>query len=275
MRRALLVLGMHRSGTSVLAGLMVRLGVASPRTLMPPNEFNPLGYWESQPIVEFHDRILRAMGSSWSAWTPVDASKIAPFADELKAIISAEFDLAPLFVVKDPRMCRIVPFWLATLETSGITPAAILIVRDPVEVAQSLAKRDHLAPESSLLMWFRHMLDAEYATRTVPRAIVTYDALLTDWRQEVSRIATTLRISWPRDPDIANEEVRQFLQPDLRHHVSGIGDLDLPPPLDRWRIQARDAFEELSRGAEGRAQNAFVALDGIRWQLNRAGERPA
>ena len=64
-RQAFLVLSMHRSGTSTLAGLLVRLGVEGPRTLMPPDSFNPLGYWESEPIAEYHDRLLRSAHTSW------------------------------------------------------------------------------------------------------------------------------------------------------------------------------------------------------------------
>ena len=75
-----------------------------PRTLMPPNEFNPLGYWESEPIVQFHDRALHAAGSSWDAWAPLDTSfDSGPFASELTRILDAEFGSTPSLVVKDPR----------------------------------------------------------------------------------------------------------------------------------------------------------------------------
>ena len=204
-RRALLVLSMHRSGTSAMAGLLVRLGVGGPRTLMPPNEANPLGYWESEPIVELHDRLLRAAGTAWHAWTPLDASWDAspaaiPFADELRRLVAAEFGSAPMFVVKDPRMCRLVPFWLRTLEASAITACAILVVRDPVEVSRSLAARDALTSEFSLLMWLRHMLDAEGATRSIPRSVVSYRELLADWRAVVHRMARDLNINVAPEP---------------------------------------------------------------------------
>ena len=249
MRRALLVLGMHRSGTSALTGLIFRLGVDAPRTLHPPNEWNPLGYWESEPILDFHDRLLRAAGTSWDAWTPLNASYAAvPFTSELTRLIAAEFGSAPMFVVKDPRMCRLVPFWLQTLEASDIEPAAILIVRDPVEVSRSLATRDRLSAEFSLLMWLRHMLDAEHATRGLPRSIVGYHELLTDWRAVARRIADDLHITWPCSPDTAGEAIAQFVKPDLRHHVSDTGDVHAGPPIDRWATEARNALDQLRCG---------------------------
>jgi hypothetical protein len=271
-RRALLVLGMHRSGTSALTGLIVRLGVDAPRTLHPPNEWNPLGYWESEPILDFHDRLLRAAGTSWDAWTPLNASSAAvPFTSELTRLIAAEFGSAPMFVVKDPRMCRLVPFWLQTLEASDIEPAAILIVRDPVEVSRSLATRDRLSAEFSVLMWLRHMLDAEHATRGLPRSIVGYHELLTDWRAVARRIAEDLHITWPCSPDTAGEAIAQFVKPDLRHHVSDTGDVHAGPPIDRWATEARNALDQLRCGDPAQTAAGLAVLDEVRRQVDEAG----
>ena len=69
-RRAILVLGMHRSGTSAVTGLLVRLG-ARAKTLIRPNEHNPLGFWESDAFFAYHERLLRDAGTDWDEWTPV------------------------------------------------------------------------------------------------------------------------------------------------------------------------------------------------------------
>jgi hypothetical protein len=262
---------MHRSGTSALAGLMVRLGVDGPRTLMPPDDFNPLGYWESEAVAAFHDRVLHALGTSWDGWTAVESARATPFADELTGVISAEFGAAAIFVVKDPRMCRLVPLWLSTLDTSGITPGAVLMVRDPVEVARSLAARDGMPATYALLLWLRHMLDAEYATRTVPRAVVSYEGLMTNWRDEVRQISTRLDLAWPCSPDAAGDAVARFLSSDLRHHVAGGGALEAPAPLDRWVIDTRDILERLRRGDAVSTAHAHSTLDELRTRLDEAG----
>lgn len=62
-RQALLVLGMHRSGTSALTGVLAKLGATPPLTPMPDNEFNPKGYWVLHPLAMLHERILRSAGS--------------------------------------------------------------------------------------------------------------------------------------------------------------------------------------------------------------------
>lgn len=65
---ALVVLGMHRSGTSSVAGALAMLGAAAPRTLMAPGEDNPRGFWESQVLMGVNDRLLAAGGSNWRDW---------------------------------------------------------------------------------------------------------------------------------------------------------------------------------------------------------------
>ena len=62
MRNVILVLGMHRSGTSAAAGILVKLGGAQPKTLMPAEGGNERGYFESQALMTFHDELLAHPG---------------------------------------------------------------------------------------------------------------------------------------------------------------------------------------------------------------------
>src|SRR5262245_15299141 len=116
---------MHRSGTSALAGLLVHLGARAPQTLMPADENNPQGYWESLAFHDFHERLLRSAGSRWDAWTRVSPEWLrrvsaGRYGDECRDLLQREFGDAPLFVLKDPRMCRLMPFWLPLLASAGI-----------------------------------------------------------------------------------------------------------------------------------------------------------
>ena len=77
-RTALLVLGMHRSGTSATAGLLVRLGVEAPMMLMPADASNPEGYWESRRLWEVHERLLRDADSRWDTYTRLDMDRFQP-----------------------------------------------------------------------------------------------------------------------------------------------------------------------------------------------------
>src|SRR5690606_4349244 len=64
-REAIIVLGMHRSGTSAVSGVLAKLGAQAPRSLMPPTQDNPRGYWESSELMKFHDRVLESAGHRW------------------------------------------------------------------------------------------------------------------------------------------------------------------------------------------------------------------
>ena len=133
---------------------------------MSPTD-HPRGFWESAAFHKFHERLLHAANSRWDSWTRFspswrDAPIPAELANEFRALLEQEFGRAPLFVVKDPRICRLVPFWLRSLKGERISTAAIITVPSPLEVAQSLMARDGLGQEHALLMWLRHVLDAEF-----------------------------------------------------------------------------------------------------------------
>jgi hypothetical protein len=273
-RQALLVLGMHRSGTSAVTGLLIQLGVQGPRTLMQPDEHNPLGFWESDAFCAFHQQLLHAAGTDWDQWTrfspnDLDAETVAQFADEFRALLQREFGDAPLMVVKDPRICRFVPFWLRNLAEADITPAAIITVRSPLEVAQSLAARNGFSLEQSLLLWLRHMLDAELETRTINRSVVRYRDLLEDWRTVTDKISTDINVAWANQSAATDMEIADFLKPELRHHTIGIETLDVSPPLSQWARQTCEAFEWLLEPHAPRSHDAFDALDNIRREFDR------
>ena len=123
-RHALLVLGMHRSGTSALTRVLGLMGAALPHDPMPPTADNPQGYWESQRIARLNNRLLESAGTDWS-----NDAAIPPewFADpcragdreEAIALLANEFAAAPSIVLKDPRICRLIPFWKTVLDAAG------------------------------------------------------------------------------------------------------------------------------------------------------------
>jgi hypothetical protein len=109
------VLGMHRSGTSSVAGALVRLGAAAPQHLLAPNADNERGFWESPVIVDLNNAILAAAGTSWKDWrkfdlNKIDALKANAFRARAKEALAEEFGDVGFAVMKDPRMCRLMPF---------------------------------------------------------------------------------------------------------------------------------------------------------------------
>ena len=261
-----------------MTGTLVRLGAVGPRTLIGPDAHNAGGYWESVSFNRFHERVLRSAGSSWDAWTgisltSIDSAEAADFANEFRGLLEQEFGNAPLFVVKDPRICRFVPFWLRNLQALAIEPVAVLTVRPPTEVALSLAARNRLEREQSLLIWLRHMLDAEGETRTIKRSVVRYRDLLEDWKPVVDRITADTGIEWPRRWEVPEAEMADFLKPELCHHSSRTESVGVDAPLSEWVTRTCEAFDLLLEPHGERKTEAFEALDDVRRQLDRAASQ--
>ena len=262
LRTAVLVLGMHRSGTSALARVVNFLGATMPRHLMAANKWNPRGYWESSPLVALHDQLLAALDSTWDDWrTPgknwKDGEVANRFAGKMRLAIDEEYGAAPLFVLKDPRICRTLPYWMSILERSGIRTAPIIIVRNPLEVAESLRARDGISFEKSMLLWLRHMLDAEAETRHLNRNIVTLDALLEDWKLLAVQTAGRLGLQWPRQPNDATHDVREFLDLELHNHRATQAELEGHTEVPSWVKTAYRALTHLCdepKGAEAKRE---------------------
>jgi hypothetical protein len=271
LRTAVLVLGMHRSGTSALARVTNFLGAALPRHLIPANATNPRGHWESAPLVALHDQLLAALDSTWDDWrTPgsrwKESDAAGRFAGKLRLMIDEEYGNAPLFVLKDPRICRTLPYWMSILEKSGIRTAPVIIVRNPLEVAESLRTRDGMSFEKAMLLWLRHMLDAEFETRHLARNIVTFDALLEDWKLLAVQTSGRLGLAWPRQPSDATHDVREFLDLELHNHRATQAELEAHTEVPHWVKTTYRALTQLCdepKGAEpkrelDRVRHAFA-----------------
>jgi O-antigen biosynthesis protein len=242
---AVIVLGMHRSGTSALAGMLHRLGVVLGERLMAPSPDNPRGYWEHGEIVAIHDRLLTTLGSGWddirsppAGFQDLAAAQAARL--ELASILRRDFSGAALWGLKDPRLCRLMPLWANVLDAERVEPRYVLALRHPLDVAASLVARDRMSPAKAGLLWLGHLLDAERATRDGKRTIVHYEDLFGErgWRPIADRIAAELGLAWPRHDAAAEAAVDAFLEPELRRRR----DSDTAGMRPSWIQAVYDAF---------------------------------
>lgn len=224
MRSAILVVGMHRSGTSALTRVLNLLGVRLSSDLMSGVENdNASGFFESIAICNLNDELLAVLGSRWDDWRGLDLDQVEPsliadYQARARDLVEREFTDSPLFVIKDPRISRLLPFWVSVLESVGAQPLCIISIRNPDEVGLSLKKRNGYSLPRSHLLWLRHVLDAERGARSIPRAFVSYARLLNDCETVVNEIADALKLAWPRPFPQVQTEVHDFLEPQLRHH---------------------------------------------------------
>ena len=176
-----LVIGMHRSGTSALTGALGHLGLATPDTadLVAGRYDNPVHY-ESTALSDLDDALLGALGGTWSAPPP-----LAPgweHGPALRGFLAGAPDAArrafpgsSAVVWKDPRLCLLLPLWRALL------PAPVSVVflwRSPLAVARSLRTRQEFTVSLGLALWERYTRHALAALAGDACYVLRYEELL-------------------------------------------------------------------------------------------------
>ncbi|MGB1197735.1 MAG: sulfotransferase family protein [Thalassotalea sp.] len=156
------ILGMHRSGTSLLAAGLSHCGLNFGDELMGGTKFNLKGHWEDNDIVAFNNRVLQELGLKWDSldFIPNDAwesNAIATLVDEGSLLLNSKLALSNgNFAFKDPRTVRVLPIWLKIFKQANIKPNYVFIIRSPLDVAKSLSKRESKPTSLSQLIWLHH-----------------------------------------------------------------------------------------------------------------------
>ena len=265
-RPPLLVLGMHRSGTSAVTRVLSLQGWRLPKTLIPAGPGNELGHWESAKVADLNDRLLDQVQRNWLDPKPMDieAGVSETAFQSAGEVIAAEFGDCSGLILKDPRLSRLMPFWRTVFAKAGVAPSAVLAVRNPLEVANSLARRDGIGRDHALHLWLTYMLEAEFGSRGMARALVHYEDILNDWRAALTGVFATLAIR----QDLT--DAGMALDADSRHH----------------RCSPDDVFEDSQVGADvkrlyGRllqpgalADQAFFDAERRAWRDTWSGTSP-
>jgi len=265
-------LGMHRSGTSLLASLCHHLGVAFGDALIPARADNPRGFWEDPEVVAADEAIFALFGLNSQDVLPLppgwlDHPELPGQQQRLVERLAAALVGPRPWGVKDPRMARLMPVWHAVFAALGVTPRFVIPLRPPGAVAASLVARDHVSTERGLLLWLEHNLELEYHTRGHARVFVELERLLAEPVAAAERIADGLGCAWPRRPDDVAAALTGQVEPALRHHDGDDGAL---PQM------VTEAFAALRAHTDGTATAATDrALDRVRDDLWRLLGPPA
>lgn len=221
--RALLILGMHRSGTSAVTRVVNLLGAKIGDRLVPSGPDNPSGFWENATAVEINEQLLRDLGRTWydmrempDDW--MDTAAAAKALDLARKFIRRDLGGSRLCALKDPRICLTVPLWIKAFESLKFEVDCLFVVRNPREVVESLHRRNDWPRSPLYLMWVQYLLEAEAATRRCRRAMVSYDQVLDGWRTCMGRVAKELHLAWPAKTGEAATAIDAFLDRGQRHH---------------------------------------------------------
>ncbi|OBQ91348.1 rhamnan synthesis F family protein [Mesorhizobium sp. AA23] len=272
-RTCIMVLGMHRSGTSALTRAISLLGAELPKNLLGANPSNPAGHWEPQRLIELHDQMLAEVGSSWDDWRSFDVNDLGTarlqfYKAEIARIVDEEYGSASLFVLKEPRISRFVPLYAEVLERMHIDVRYTLVLRNPLAVIASLKNRDGFTAGFSSLLWLRHELDAERATRGQPRIFLSYEGLLDDWRRGIEGISDSLGIDWPQPKMKWQSLLATHFSADNQHFTASTDLLDAAPHIAGWVKDAYAALTALEKNAHD--EPALARIDAVSLPFDRA-----
>ncbi len=246
----MLVVGMHRSGTSAVTGALGALGCNLPGAddRMVWTASNPEHY-ESLSLSVFDEDLLTGLGGSWDA-PPVlpphwlhSAAILA--AGRARPALRHAFPNPGAAVWKDPRLCLLLPYWRRELPGPV---AAVFVWRSADAVACSLERRDGIPVDDGLALWERYNRCALAGLRGMAVSVVEYDTVVADPMAFVEDTAAWLEtlagFSGARasaDPEAATKIVRS----DLRHHGSA------PAAHDVFDDRELRSLTDLLRGLDG------------------------
>jgi len=271
-RPLVLVVGVGRSGTSLLAGMLGQIGFQIPQPEVQADDTNPRGFGEPRWVVDFHSRLMRRRRVTVNdarpgAWASTGAAAEDPeVLAELRTWLAAELGGPAAVVVKDPRTVWFLPLWMRCAADLGAPTSFVTMLRHPAEILTSARKSygTWQADASRAAAWLNVMLETEHATRDARRAFVRYEDLLADWDRELRRAGELLGSPELAAVDRARlPEVDRFVDPTLHRNRVRWDDLDVPP---RVRDMAEDVWRELQPLAEpgGDSPATRTALDAAR-----------
>lgn len=222
----IIVLGMHRSGTSAITRLINMMGAdLGPAHLIgEPAVDNEKGFWERTDVSRLNDQLLAGLDCTWDEIAGFAPEQLAEgLTDELRQQIQRiifQMDTRRPWVLKDPRLCLTLPVWRPLMEV----PVCVLPHRSPLEVARSLQARNGLSLTQGIALWERYTLGALAASAGLPRFVVSYARLIEDPETVVRELYQALcaaEVGGLRLP--SQREIHAFVEGRLRHQRGTAG----------------------------------------------------
>jgi hypothetical protein len=242
-KHVIIVLGMHRSGTSLCANLLHAMGVnMADDPGASPN--NRRGHWERPRINDLNDQVFTNFGRAWSdaahalALPPhwLEDTRTQSIRAALAGWIAPQITQPGPWGFKDPRTARLLPLWRQILADAGATPRFIFCLRQPAQVARSLSARDHMAQAQAEYRWLVYNAQAVSHLGADPVCVIPYE----DWFTEPDRTADRLArfVALPALPPPA---LAALIDPALRHDAAAEPARPLAARLHRLILRAAAA----------------------------------
>jgi hypothetical protein len=286
-RPLVLLLGMHRSGTSRCSHILSMLGVdmadtVSAQGMTAPGQDNPRGHWERWEIVEFHDRILSFFNRRY--FTPFHdlPLPIAWWADPRVAEVRREIIGflerrmgKGLFGFKDPRTVRLLPIWHQIIKELKLVPKIVFCLRNPAQVARSLTARDALDTDASEYRWFSYVVDFFRYTNGYDTCTVEYETWFDEPSANLVKLLRFLELRWDQSQLDLDLAISDIVDRTLRHDDSHRREADQPLARSFYKLARRASSDPTAREQIQLVVSQFIGFQQFHRPLQRAFENAA
>ena len=247
--KLVVVLGMHRSGTSAITRGLEVVGVQLGDSLHQADIDNPKGFWEDIDFLDINESLLAHIGSAYTRVGLIDRKipntrEIESLRLKAEQLVREKCNKNIVWGFKDPRTARLLHFWQPIFEGVGCDVGYVIASRNPISVVESLRKHG-FEPEMSFYLWLEHLIPALSETAGAKRVVVDYDQLLENPELELLRVAQALGLSKPEPLSLAVYK-NDFLETGLRHTFFTPQDLGLYPSAPSQVVTAYEWLAKLA-----------------------------
>ena len=242
----IIVLGMHRSGTSLLTKILQMSGawLGDDEQVSAKGQDNPTGFWEHSAVRSINQCLLEASDANWDSVLKFDLKKVPlsidkHLRDEAKDVVT-HLQNHKIWAIKDPRLCLTLPWWRPIFGNVVVAH----ICRSPLDIARSLSVRNDMSRETGLALWEYYLLHAVENSAGLPQIVVNYDHMVDDPEMAHANLAkAALKAGNIHLTEAKPQELDQFISPALRHSFSDREQTRAELTEQQW-----DLYEQIHSG---------------------------
>lgn len=260
-KKIVVVLGMHRSGTSTVMNALACLGVSLGDDLIPPGQDNPKGFFEDKSVNQLNIEMLEAIGQHWFSLSLVTDAHVEQlvslgYVEKATALLTEKLADVELFGFKDPRVSKLLKFWKIVFAQMHCDIRYVFCFRHPLSVAESLYKRNKTPIKKGCLLWLSYNLAIATDLHDVSFSAVDYDVLMENPEAYIYSLATQLNLAV--NPEKAKQFSCEFIDKNLRHSKYSGAELVGNPDASDLVAQAYSLFQRLVLSCDSQAINGIV-----------------
>lgn len=268
MKKLIVVLGMHRSGTSAVIKALSCMGVNLGDNFMPAGIDNPKGFFEDRSINQLNIEMLEAIGQHWfslSLVTDADVTRLVNlgYVEKAVALLHQQIATIDVFGFKDPRVSKLIKFWKLVFARMNCDVRYVFCLRHPLSVVNSLRQRNRTPIHKGYLLWLSYNLAIINEAQNLTLVGQDYDHLMEQPLAAVQSLAERLQLTL--DTQASQQFATDFLDKNLRHtafdETALENDLQCPPLVVQVYPLLQQLLQPNHHASLAELQNMYRAHD--------------